>query len=439
MTLVRQKDRDALLLSLRSGVVPRAGQHLIQVGRGKEIEALMKDIARIADGGACFRLIVGEFGSGKSFFLNLIRSIAMQEKLVTATADLNPDRRLHGTGTARSLYAELTRNIATRAKPDGGALSGIVEKFIATAEAEAKATGLGTDTVIQARLERLQGMVLGYDFAHVIEAYWKGHKQGDQNLQSDAIRWLRGEFSTKTDVRNALGIRTIVDDANFYDQLKLLGVFFRLAGHGGLMICLDEMVNIYRLNSQARSSNYEQILRILNDTLQNNCEGLGFLLGGTPEFLMDTRRGLYSYSALQSRLAENTFAKSTGLTDYNHPVLRLSSLTPEEFLVLLGKILDVFAYGDPAKRLLPDEALVAFIQHCLQRIGEAYFRTPRTTITSFVNLLSILEQNPSCDWRDMIGQVEVKKDTGDGNGLAMEDADAGSMSGANDEFADFKL
>ncbi|WP_234086909.1 ATP-binding protein [Azonexus sp. R2A61] len=431
MSTIRAKDRDAVIQSLRAGVVPRTGQHLIQVGRVKELEALMKDVERIADSGSGFRVVIGEYGSGKTFFLNLVRAIALEKKLVTMHADLNPDRRLHATGgQARSLYAELAKNLASRTKPEGGALAGIVEKFVAQAKSEAKASGITTEEAIRQRLDHLTEMVNGYDFAEVIAAYCRGFEEGNEQLKADAIRWLRGEFTTKTDARAALGVRTIIDDASFYDQLKLLARFVRLAGYSGLMVCLDELVNLYKLsNTQARNSNYEQILRILNDSLQGSAEGLGFVLGGTPEFLMDTRRGLYSYAALQSRLAENTFAKA-GMVDYSGPVMRLASLTPEDFFVLLQKLRHVYASGEAAQYLLPDPAIPAFMEHCAKRLGDAYFRTPRTTITAFINLLAVLEQNPGSDWKELIGVTEVVADSGGAADVAVEN---------DDEFASFQL
>lgn len=428
---IRPKDRDAVVQSLRAGVVPRTGQHLIQVGRNREVETLVSDIDRVADGGSTIRFVIGEYGAGKTFFLNLIRAVAMEKKLVTTNADLNPDRRLHATGgQARSLYAELMRNLSTRTKPDGGAMNGIVERFISTAKTDAAASGKTTEAVIRERLEQLTEMVNGFDFADVIAAYCKGFEEGNEALKSDAIRWLRGEFATKTDARQALGVRTIVDDASFYDQLKLFARFVRLAGYSGFVVCLDELVNLYKLsNTQARNANYEQILRILNDSLQGTAVGLGFILGGTPEFLMDTRRGLYSYPALQSRLAENTFAKA-GLVDYSGPVVRLSSLTPEDFFVLLQKLRNVYAYGNPEKYLLPDEAIAPFMEHCARRIGDTYFRTPRTTITAFINLLAVLEQNPGTDWRRLVDAVELVADTG-GSADTVVDTD--------DELTSFKL
>jgi len=409
---------------------------LIQVGRARELESLITDIDSVASGGSTFRLVIGEYGSGKTFFLNLVRAVGMEKKLVTASADLNPDRRLHATGgQARSLYAELTRNLSTRTKSDGGALPGIVEKFISTTLTEAKTGSESPEVAIHLKLQHLSEMVNGYDFAAVIAQYWKGFETGNEQLKSDAVRWLRGEFATKTDARAALGVRTIVDDASVYDQLKLLARFVRLAGFSGLLVCLDEMVNLYKLsNTQARNGNYEQILRILNDSLQGTADGLGFVLSGTPEFLMDSRRGLYSYSALQSRLAENTFAKD-GLVDFTGPVMRLANLAPEDFYVLLQKLRHVYAYGEPSKYLLPDEALSAFMEHCHKRIGEAYFRTPRTTITAFINLLAVLEENPSASWRERLGQVEVQQDTGTSQAFAIEK----ESSSDEDELTRFKL
>lgn len=430
---IRPRDRDAVIQSLRAGVVPRSGQHLIQVGRAREIETLVADIARIADGGSAFRVVIGEYGAGKTFFLNLVRAVALEKKLVVATADLNPDRRLHASGgQARSLYAELMRNLSTRTKPDGGALAGIVEKFIATTKTEAKASSQSTEAVLRQKLDQLTELVNGYDFADVIAAYCRGYEEGNEKLKSDAIRWLRGEFATKTDARQALGVRSIVDDSEVYDQLKLMARFVRLAGFSGLLVGLDELVNLYKLaNTQARNANYEQILRILNDSLQGTAVGLGFVLGGTPEFLLDTRRGLYSYPALQSRLAQNTFA-SDGLVDFSGPVVRLSSLTPEDFYVLLQKIRSVYAFGDADKFFVPDQGIFSFMEHCSKRIGDTYFRTPRTTITAFINMLAVLDQNPGAAWQDLLGGIEVAADNGGVTDQQVETDDG-------DEFASFKM
>ncbi len=439
MILIKPRERDALINSLRAGVVPRVGQHLIQVGRSGELEALTKDIEHVSQAGTTFRLVIGEYGSGKTFFLNLVRAIALEKGMAVANADLTPDRRIQATGgQARALYAELMRNLSTRTKPDGGALPGIVEKFVSAAVNESSTSGVKPDTVIHKRLDCLSELVGGYDFAAVIASYWRGFDSGNDQLKNDSVRWLRGEFSTKTDARMAIGVRTIIDDYNFYDQLKLFATFVRLTGYSGLLLCLDEMVNIYKLsNTQARNSNYEQVLRILNDSLQGLSEGMGFLLAGTPEFLMDTRRGLFSYPALQSRLSENMFAKN-GLVDRSGPVLRLMALSAEEFFVLLEKLRDVYSFGDRSKHLLPDEALPAFMEHCQKRIGEAYFRTPRTTIKAFINLLAVMEQNLTANWKELLGQVDIQTDEERILITKVEPNVPGSASG-DDELAKFKL
>lgn len=408
---IRPRDRDAIMQSLAAGVVPRRGQQHIQVGRVGEVQALMRDIDLIADGGATIRFVIGQYGSGKTFLLHLLRSIALEKGLVTVHADLSPDRRLHATGgQARALYAELARNIATRASQDGGAMPSIVERFLTVTRQEAERQETPTDSLVRDKLVGLSEMVGGYDFAEVIRAYWRGYEEGREDLKSAAVRWLRGEYSTKTDARRDLGVRTIIDDANLYDHLKLLARFVRFAGFKGLLVGLDEMVNLYKLaHTQARNGNYEQVLRMVNDCLQGNVEYLGFMMGGTPEFLMDTRRGLYSYEALQTRLAENAFA-GNGLRDLNGPVLRLASLTQEELYVLFDKLRLVQAGGDPDAQIIPDEAIVAYMEHCQERIGAKYFQTPRNSIKGFVQLLSILEQNPDASWRDLLGSVAVEED-----------------------------
>jgi hypothetical protein len=439
---IRPRDRDAIINSLRAGVVPRAGQQHIQVGRAGELSALLTDIERIADGGSAARFVIGEYGSGKTFFLQLVRSVALQKKLVTVHADLSPDRRLHATGgQARSLYSELMRNMATRAKPDGGAMGTVVERFVTGALSDARASGRSPEGVIRAGLDQLTELTGGYDFADVVAKYWQGHDTGNEQLKSDAVRWLRGEFTTRTDARAALGVRTIIDDANFYDQLKLMARFVRLAGFDGLLVGLDEMVNLYKLaNSQARNSNYEQILRIVNDALQGSAAGIGFLFGGTPDFLTDNRRGLYSYTALQSRLSENTFA-TNGRTDLTGPVIRLASLTPEDLYVLLSKLVHVHASGNSTAYLLPPDGLYAFMNHCSAKIGDAYFRTPRNTIRSFLDLLAVLEQDPDLQWTQIIGSVPVTIDTNpDLTPLPDEVAtNPGTVSGEDDELSTFRL
>lgn len=422
---LRVRDRDAILQSLRAGVVPRTGHQHIQVGRVQEVKAMLADLDRIADAGSALRFIVGEYGAGKTFFLSLVRSLALEKKLVTAHADLTAERRLQATGgQARALYAELMRNVATRAQPDGGALGSVVERFVTTALGEARDRGVPADTVIHERLGGLSELVGGYDFAEVVAAYWRGHDTGDEELRDAALRWLRGEYATRTEARTRLGVRTIVDDASVYDQLKLLARFVRMAGFDGLLVVLDELANLYKLaNTRARNANYEQVLRILNDALQGTAAGLGFFAAGTPEFVYDTRRGLYSHPALQSRLAENTFAQA-GLVDLSGPLLPLATLTPEDLYVLLGRLRHVYASGDPARYLVPDEALTAFLDHCSQRIGDAYFRTPRNTIKCFVDLLAVLDQNPGTQWRDLIGAVDIPGE---------------SEPGSDDELASFRL
>ena len=431
---IRTKERNAIIQSLKTGVTPRVGIQHIQVGRFNELQALIKDVDDIADGGAAFRIIVGDYGSGKTFFLSVVRSIALEKKLVTVNADLSPDRRIHATsGQAKSLYSELMRNMSTRNKPDGNALSSVVEGFISVSRKEADTTGVDIGQVIQGKLSKITELVGGYDFAKVVEAYWQGYETNNDDLKSNAIRWLRAEYDTKTDARRDLGVRSIISDASFYDSLKILSLFVQQTGYTGLLVNLDEMVNLYKLNSSmARKSNYEQILRILNDCMQGSAEHIGFLLGGTPEFLFDTRKGLYSYDALQTRLAGNSFAEKSGLIDYTAPALHLANLTPEELYILLKNLRHVYAGGDEEKHLVPDESLQAFLSHCSNTIGDSYFRTPRNVIKAFLDMLTVIDQNPDVSWDQLVASTRIEADVAD-------DANIQVSSDADDEFADFSL
>ena len=440
--MIKTKEREIIIQSLRSGVVPRLGLQHIQVGRSDELKSFISNITTIANGGTSFRLVIGEYGSGKTFFLSLIRSIALQQGLVTMNADLSPTKRLHGTdGQARLLLSELIASLSTRTKQDGNALQNILEKFITMARTEAEQHQRNVISVIHEQLSELNEYPGGYAFAQVIKKYWEAYEEGNNILKDCALRWLKAEYTTKTDSLRDVGVREFIDDSSLFNTLKLYSILIQKAGYKGLLICMDEMVNLYKIsNSVSRKANYEEILNILNNTLQGTLTNIGFIMSGTPEFLTDGNRGLYSYEALKSRLAENSFSKKLGLVDYNSTVLRLSNLTKEELYLLLKNLKNVFAGGDESKYLVPDEALLAYLNHCANKIGDSYFRTPRNTIKGFLDLLSMLEQYPDLQWSDMIEKIEIVKDvesTEVGEIIAQQ-SEAQNI-GENDVFASFKL
>src|SRR5581483_11839463 len=327
----------ALINSLGSGVVPRVGLEYIAVGRKDEIASLLQDLGNIGEGGATCRFIVGRYGSGKSFLLQLIRNYAMERDFVVADADLSPERRLTGTnGQGLSTYRELMRNLETKTRPDGGALASLLERWIAAIQTQViKSTGLkSTDEAFTNQVEMkildiingMEGMVHGFDFANVLTTYWRGHRMGDDQQKDVALRWLRGEFSTKTEARSALDVRVIIDDDNWYDYVKLMSKFVSDIGYKGLIIIIDEAVNLYKItNTISRQSNYEKLLALFNDTMQGKADHLGILIGGTPQFVDDQRRGLFSYEALRSRLEESRFAQGE-YKDLSGPIIRLQTL-----------------------------------------------------------------------------------------------------------------
>lgn len=441
---IRPRIKDAVIRALSAGVVPSQGLQYIQVGRAPEVKAMIRSIEAVADGGSVFRLVVGDYGAGKTFFIHLIRQLAFEKKLVTVHADFSPERRLVASGgQARNLYSELVSNMSTRSRPDGNALGAIIEMFVGQTIKDAEAAGTPAHQLVEEKLTGLQDMVGGYDFGKVLSAYCQAHESGNEAKKQAAMRWLRGEYTTKTEARQNLDVRTIIDDNMAYDALKLLARFVVIAGQSGLFVMLDEGVNLFKIvNTQSRTANYEMVLRILNDTLQGeaSAKNLGVLIGITPEALYDHRRGLCSYDALNSRLAANRFAEQAGLVDYNQPTIHLQSLSPEELFLLLANIRNVFAAGDAAHYLVDDAGMKAFMAHCNQTIGSAYFKTPRETVRGFVNLLSMLDQYPEKTWRDFVGTMTIAADKEPDYAEIVDDGAGGDASaGSTGPLKDFQL
>lgn len=413
MDKVPKRVSTALLNSLSAGVVPRVGLEHVAVGRKQEIEALLRDLDNVADGGAAYRFIIGRYGSGKSFMLQLLRNYAMDRDFVVADVDLSPERRLAGSkGQGRNTYRELMRNLSTRTRPDGGALPLVLERWISGVQAQVvKDSGLRpTDQAIGDLVEvriievinEMEGMVHGFDFASVLAAYWRGHRLGEDYLKDSALRWLRGEFATKTEARNSLGVRVIVDDDGWYDYLKLLARFVVSIGYKGLLVLIDEAVNLYKItHTAAREGNYHKLLAMFNDTMQGKAEHLGILMGGTPRFLEDQRRGLYSYEALRSRLAASRFEQN-GLRDMAGPVIRLQTLTHEEIYVLLTRLQAVHSSHYAYERQFAPFELQDFMQQVANRLGADALLTPREIVRDFISALNILQQNPAMTLSQLI-------------------------------------
>ncbi len=412
---INRRESAALINSLTAGVVPRIGLRHISVGRHGEINAFLQDLATIEDGGAAFRFVCGQYGSGKSFLLQTIRNNAMERSFVVMDADLSPERRLTGTnGQGLSTYRELIQNISTRTRPEGSALESILQKWIASMQAtSAKEEKLQANdprliTLVSEKiaevLSELSEMAYGFAFSNVIDAYWKGMKNGDDALKTAALRWLRGEFANKTEARRELPVDSIIDDQNWYEFLKLFALFVKKAGYKGLLIFIDEGVNLYKINhKQARDSNYEKVLTIFNDTMQGKAEYIGVFMSGTPQFIYDERRGLFSYEALRSRLADNRFAVQ-GFVDFTSPVIKLEQLSSEEIYLLLERLCELHASHYSYEVSLGQAELTVFLNSVLGRLGADQLLTPREVTRDFLGLLNILHQNPNTSFDTLVNE-----------------------------------
>lgn len=394
-----------ILNSLKGGVVPRIGLPYITVGREIEIQALLHDLDLIADGGASFRFLVGRYGSGKSFLIQTIRTHSMGENFVVADADLSPERRLQGgQGQGLATYRELIRNLSTKTRPEGGALALVLDRWVKNIQRKAvEECGSSSGTVyaqtfhsvLETFLNPLCELVHGYDFSAVLKKYAFAFAEEDAEAKAYVVKWLRGEYRTKTEARRELGVNACIADDSWYDYLKLLAEFLTGAGYKGLVVMIDELVNLYKIpNSVTRQNNYEKILTMYNDTLQGKARHLGIIMGGTPQSIEDRRRGVYSYEALRSRLTQGRFAGEE-LSDMLAPVIRLNPLTYEELLVLIEKLAEIHAGYFEYERSLSEDDLISFLQIEFGRVGSDSHLTPREVIRDFIELLDIVYQNPS--------------------------------------------
>ena len=414
---VPKRIAQTVLNSLKGGVVPRIGLPYITVGRKSEIEALLHDVDIISEGGASFRFIVGRYGSGKSFLLQTIRNYVMDRGFIVADADLSPERRLQGTrGQGLATYRELISNLSTKTKPEGGALTLILDRWINAVQSEAmQETGLlpgdpalaaAADKKIYAVTAAVSELVHGFEFAKLLSTYYHAYLAGDDEQKAKVVKWFRGEYALKSEAREALGVNMIITDDDWYDYLKLFAVFFRLAGYTGMFIMIDELVNLYKIpNSITRQYNFEKMLTMYNDTLQGKAKYLGILMGATPQALEDKRRGIYSYEALRSRLSEGRFSRP-GARDLLAPVIRLEPLTAEEMLVLCEKLSGMHQGLYGYSRTLSTEELAGFIRIEYGRIGADQNITPREVIRDFIELLDLLYQHPEMDFASLLDSEE---------------------------------
>lgn len=424
---VPKRIAQTVINSLKGGVVPRIGLPYITVGRKAEIDALLQDVDLVTEGGASFRFIVGQYGSGKSFLLQTIRNYVMDKNFIVADGDLSPERRLHGSkGQGLATYRELIQNLATKTRPEGGALTLILDRWINQVQTEV-AQELPYDSPnfnqtvakkIQEQVLSLNEMVHGFDFAKLLIRYYDAYVSGDEESKGKVVKWFRGEYRLKSEARADLGVNIIISDDDWYDYLKLFAVFFRQAGYSGLFVMIDELVNLYKIpNAISRQYNYEKLLTMYNDAMQGKAKYLGILMGATPQAVEDRRRGVYSYEALRSRLAEGKFSKE-GNRDLNAPVIHLEPLTPEEMLILVEKLADMHAglYGYDKK--ITEADLAAFIKLEYGRVGAERKITPREIIRDFIELLDLSLQNPDQKIADLMGSdqylTEDQDDSDDG-------------------------
>jgi len=417
---IKPKEATSIINSLISGVVPKIGVQHITVGRSEEIKAIVSALEDVKNGQSMVKFWIGDYGSGKSFMLHLLNTIALKQKFVVANADFTPDNRLYSNdGKGVALYTALIDNIAIQTKPEGGALQTLLEKWIEqifTKTAEENNISLldirneQYVSIIQANIMKVINEITevgGFDFGTVIVKYYEGYFKDDEQLRRNALKWLKGEYRTKTEARQDLGVREVINDLNYYDMLKNFCKLFVSMGYSGFLINLDEVINIYKISTSVmREKNYEKILTIYNDCFQGKVTNLFFNFAGTKEVLENPRRGFYSYEALKTRLLINKF-ETAEIRDFAQPVIRLFPLDHNEIFVLLQKLKAIFDYNYKSEIDITDNEIYQFMEEIFNKPGASEFLTPRDVIRDFLNILNIIRQNPTTDKNKLFNELEI--------------------------------
>jgi hypothetical protein len=428
---LRPKESASIINALQGGVVPHIGiQHML-VGRAKETDAIIGSLENVARGNSEVKFWIGDFGSGKSFMLQLIETLAVRTNFVVSTVDFTPVNRLYASdGKARALYSEIITKIITQTDQDGNALTTILDQWIealmgaVVSESHVDFDSLTSNDsrhlVISKIIDTTKqfGSPGGFEFGQAIAKYFEGYATGNGALQESALRWLKGQYTAKTDSLRDLGIRDIITDSNYYDMLKNFAELFVAAGYQGFVINLDEAINLYKLaQSQTREKNYERILSIYNDCMQGRAKSMFVNFGGTRRFLEDERRGLFSYEALKGRLSFGTF-EETEFVDFSQPVIYLKPLAQEDIFTLLSKLKTIFEQHYGAAVPCTRGHITRFMEGQLNRPGAAEFLTPRQVIRDFLQILNIARQNPEASIDTLLDKrfgspTAVTRDTDD--------------------------
>lgn len=416
MTRINPKEASTIIKSLEAGVVPDIGLGHLLVGRKAEVDELIKILSHIEDGDSDLRFWVGDFGSGKSFMLKTIENLALSKNFVVSTIDLNPSRRFYATDRkAVNLYSTVLENIRTKNLRSGNVIESIIEQWISTIfknlsdekgyDLKELMAGFYRDEVIGIILEtlsRFEAVGLSYELGQAISKYYEGFITGDRILKLKAIRWIRGDITTKTEAKKELGINEIINDDNYFEAIKNLAELFREIGYQGFVINFDEAVNLYKLpHSTTRQRNYEKILNIYNECKSNLAKGLFINLAATRKTVFDESRGLASYGALKGRLGTEA-SMDSDFINTNKTVLGLKVLSDEEIYTLLENLVSIYNIHYKTKIDFTSDQIVTYMEGQLNRPGADEFLTPRAVIKDFIEILDIKRQNPDAEISDLL-------------------------------------
>lgn len=421
MAIKRIPKRKAIVLlnALQGGVVPRVGLGYISVGREQEINALLRDIEVIENGGSTFRLISGNYGTGKTFLIQTIKEYLLDKGFVTCDCDLSPERCFIGTnGKNKGLatFQKLVSNISIKTCPEGGALQYILDDFISKIVMDEENNTSAASNInskesarksFQKFLIPFRTKVHGIEFTNILLRYYDAYQSNDFDEINRCLKWLKGEYRLRSEVKNDFGSSIMITDDDWFDFLDLYVTLFKIIGFKGLFIMFDEVINLFRIiNPSYRLKNYEKVLNMYNDTLQGKVKNVGIILAGTPESIYDSTKGLFSYEALKSRLyfANPLQTKINPLS----PIITLSPLTQSDLVVLLERLSVIHSEVTGYNNEISLEEILSFLQYVYGH--SEVVATTRSIIRDFLNLLNTKNDDNSLSFEDVLKNIAPSSD-----------------------------
>ena len=391
---VSPRRRREILDALRRGTVPSNGLDQLAVGLGRFETELDAELSVVAGGGAMFKAVRGDYGSGKTFFARWLADRAMKRGFAVAEVQINEiDTPLHKLET---VYRRSIESLRTASVPPS-ALRPILDAWLFTIEDDAAQQGVTVDDLLERRLADVATRAPVFPMA--IRAYRRMLADGDNDGADGLVAWLGGQPHVAAAVKRRAGIKGDLDHFLALGFLRGLLAVLADAGNAGLLLVLDEVETLQRVRSDARAKALNALRQLVDEVHDGHFPGLYLLITGTPAFF-EGRQGIQLLPPLADRL-HTDFSRDPRFDNPRAPQLRLTGFDLDRLVELGGRVRELFCSGiDSAERVratADDEFLRRFAAAVAGGLGGRVGIAPRLFLRKLVDVLDVIELHPGFD------------------------------------------